>query len=207
MLLVAVVVVAMADLELWVRTALSLGVVPAELASEQSVRSALAQAVGGQLLDSGQWAQVRAGVAEGVARASRGQRSLAGECSQCSAPVWWVRTEATGSRMPLDPLPHPRGTFVFVPSSRKPDVVRALPHGHPVPERVRAFRVHFATCPSQQAQRAKRQGPRRCESCGEPMHQLLHEAGEVRHPGCETPAQTNERIRRERAAAREMEEQ
>ena len=184
----------------WVSAALAQGMTAAELAGDQSVRSALQHVMGGSSLTSAEWASIRAGVLEGTGRAARGRSRLAGSCSHCQAPVWWVETEATGARMPLDPVPHPAGTFRFVIRSRRPGVVRAVSPVAGPPPGVPVYRAHFATCPSQKANRAARRGPHRCVSCSGPLHRLLYEFGEVRHSGCENEQETNERVARERAA-------
>lgn len=109
-------------------------------------------------------------------------------CRRCKAPVRWI-VMTTGSRMPLDPLPHPHGNILLEQRNAAGAV-----HGRVLPLRdlpvldAPAYRSHFVTCPhADQARRARLTvvppGPA-CLVCGGPLHQLLVDAGDSRHPLC-----------------------
>lgn len=127
-----------------VAEAVSRGVTVAEAKHSRSVRRSLAKACGAGSLSSAQWARV---VDRLVVETRRRARSIA-KCRRCSAPVRWVKTAASGSAMPLDPLPHPMGNVVLEQDSGRDPL--AVVHG--LPELplvgVTAYRSHFVTCPS-----------------------------------------------------------
>ena len=77
-------------------------------------------------------------------------------CSSCKAPIRWAITD-TGSLMPLDAEPNPRGEWrltphdrdelprmVHVPEDRRPQLTREL------------MMVHWATCPYGDRHRKRR---------------------------------------------------
>lgn len=110
-------------------------------------------------------------------------------CKRCRAPVRFVDM-STGSRMPLDPLPHPLGNIVLERRNAAGAVVgRVLPRREVPTLEGPAYRSHFVTCPyAEQLRRRPRltvvpPGPT-CTECSFPLHQLLVDAGETRHPLC-----------------------
>lgn len=71
------------------------------------------------------------------------------KCRACPAPVWWVKTEASGKPMPLDPHPVADGNVIVVsaPGVRTP-IVRVLKKGEDPPAEILRYVSHFATCPA-----------------------------------------------------------
>ncbi len=68
----------------------------------------------------------------------------AGICRSCKAPIWWVRTAATGSLMPLDREPVAEGNVIVkdgVAHTLRGDLFEEMADGpHYMP--------HHATCPN-----------------------------------------------------------
>lgn len=86
-----------------------------------------------------------------------------GLCSSCSKPVVWVKTEARGSQMPLDPKPHPEGNVVLVDIPQtKHQVARVIPNDK-LPAEQPAYRSHFVTCPDP---RRRPKSDKRASHCG-----------------------------------------
>lgn len=75
-------------------------------------------------------------------------------CKACGKPVEWHPT-ASGSSMPIDPDPHPEGTFGFVAGMK----LARLGLGAKKP---RMYRCHWDTC----AKGAKPERPAACDRDG-----------------------------------------
>lgn len=88
-----------------------------------------------------------------------------GLCSSCSEPVMWVKTEARGSQMPLDPKPHPKGNVVLVDIPQtKHKVARVIPP-EKLPAEQPAYRSHFVTCPDPRRRPKSKKKTSSCALC------------------------------------------
>lgn len=104
----------------------------------------------------------------------------------CGDPIRYVLTEH-GSRLAIEPDPHPDGTVVVhqVGDGR----VRArILTGEQLPAQVTAWRRHDAVCPDgRTARRRKAATTPRCRVCRLTLHQLAVDAGWTTHPLCGPP--------------------
>lgn len=89
-------------------------------------------------------------------------------CQRCPARVVWVKTEARGKSMPLDPDPHPEGNVVLVPLPQSRHwAARVLPPEQlPPADGAPAYLSHFVTCPGGRPKVAKERPTSDCQMCG-----------------------------------------
>lgn len=66
---------------------------------------------------------------------------MSATCRSCEAPVFWIKTAATGKAMPLDATPNPDGNVVI-----RGGLAHVLKHGDLLVQGERRFTSHFATC-------------------------------------------------------------
>lgn len=67
-------------------------------------------------------------------------------CSTCPQMVVWVKTEARGQAMPLDPEPHPDGNVIMIDVPQTRHQVARVVHPADLPAPAPAYRAHFVTC-------------------------------------------------------------
>jgi hypothetical protein len=70
------------------------------------------------------------------------------KCRSCGAEVIWKQTDS-GTFMPIDPKPHPKGNLVVTGNDR----VKVITHGSPSSPR---YISHFVSCPNAAAHRCVR---------------------------------------------------
>lgn len=167
------------------RKAVSLGFVQSELREAEHRRDLqVAAHVSGVRPE--EWHEVRQLLAERTERAARATQN-AGHCHSCGQAVRWVVT-VNGRRMPIDPLPHPRGNVELRPLGSQ---LTAFVHDNrELPLSIdRVYRAHAATCPNR---RPPTQKPapvsalvRKCRVCKNPMDADLYAAGDRTHPCCD----------------------
>jgi hypothetical protein len=82
--------------------------------------------------------------------------------------VVWVKTEARGKSMPLDPHPSPEGNVVLVPLPQtRHHVARVLPKDQlPPADGSPAYLSHFVTCPGGRPSTPKPKYTSDCQLCG-----------------------------------------
>lgn len=82
--------------------------------------------------------------------------------------VVWVKTEARGKSMPLDPDPHPDGNVVLIPLPQtRHHVARVLKAEQlPPADGSPAYLSHFVTCPGGRPAHTKRVYTSDCQLCG-----------------------------------------
>lgn len=69
------------------------------------------------------------------------------KCKSCDAPIHWVLSASTGSRMPLDAKPNPEGNiWVDHWEGGSPVVVVASADNPPPANAVIFYTSHFVTC-------------------------------------------------------------
>lgn len=137
--------------EVLAQSAAELGATVGELRRDLAVRREVVARAGFSPAPGG-WPAVGARL-EAITVRAAGDRT---RCRRCQAPVRWVVTASSGSRMPIDPLPHRMGNVVLEPVSGRG--VEAVVHGNDeLPLAVEAFRSHFATCP--RVRRAEKPSP------------------------------------------------
>lgn len=113
-------------------------------------------------------------------------RPNARECPSCHWAIVTVRT-ARGTRINVDPFPHPDGTVYMRGEGHRADAVVVTGTDTP-PDGSPLFRQHVTSCPeSQQAAARRRREAPRCTSCGEPRdgYLALVEPHHTTHPNCE----------------------
>ena len=173
------------------RAAVAAGLVQSEVAeAEHRTALQLTAHVSGVRVE--EWHQVRQLLAEQTEKVARSS-SNAGHCQSCGQAVRWTVT-VNGRRMPLDPLPHPRGNVELRPLGSQ---LTAFVHANSeLPLQVdRAYRAHAATCPNRRPPTAApakvTQLVRTCRVCKKPMDADLFAAGERTHPCCD-PTETQQ---------------
>ena len=75
-------------------------------------------------------------------------------CTRCGAEIRWVRTAATGARMPLDAVPIDAGHVVF-DSAHRAVVLNDGDRDRAVRQGELLWRVHMASCPAYKKERGR----------------------------------------------------
>lgn len=176
--------------------AFTLGLTDHELLADQELREAVQEQAGltGVHVRKEQWRDVAPKLRARNEDAARVHaRGKASHCRACGAAIWWGETE-TGSRMPLDPLPRPRGNVIRIPQGRRM-VLRVLGQGDlPVVGRP-AYQSHYASCPFGDQMRRRRERREQhaddsgrvalCKDCGRVMDPWLPAQGYSSHINCD----------------------
>lgn len=102
-------------------------------------------------------------------------------CTRCDFHVLQVITEA-GTKLLIDPFPHPAGTVWPVDDGRR---ARVLAGHEERPDDVPLYRQHTTTCPAEPAGRRSR-APR-CQVCAQPLDGVLaaRDPAYTSHPRCD----------------------
>lgn len=129
-------------------------------------------------------------LAIGMLMARAGTLPGALQCPRCDAYVLRVVTEA-GSKILIDPFPHPSGSVFPHTNGQGLQVARVLAGHDPKPDEP-LYRQHTASCPASPT--ALRARARRCLVCSRELDAVLaaRDPSYTTHPTCEPGEEAND---------------